>query len=298
MQPLIEASRTRFIAPHPRLQPYLSAYYFTEIDSPDGAPVRDLMNPEWASIRFRWSGDTTGCFVGEEEYPIPPLHFVGPTSLAGPFSAYHSRIASIGFLPAGWSMFIDEPAANWADRLDDGAHVKTPIRFNAYFDAVVAAGDPDAIAPIFDQMLLEALDNQPLIDAEEEAKVRAAHMALMDPDITTVAELAERLDWTIVQLQRRSLRMFGFPPKLLLRRQRFVRTLAAIMRDPTSNWSNALDQHYHDQAHFNRDFRQFFDMSPSEYRAMPHPIIGAASKARMQFMGDPLQALQKPSGKS
>ena len=85
MQPLSESSRTRFIAPHPRLQPYLSAYYFTEIDSVDGEPVRDLMNPEWASIRFRWAGDTMGCFVGEEEYPIPPLHFVGPTSLAGPF---------------------------------------------------------------------------------------------------------------------------------------------------------------------------------------------------------------------
>ena len=108
MQPLSESSRTRFIAPHPRLQPYLSANYFTEIDSVDGEPVRDLMNPEWASIRFRWAGDTMGCFVGEEEYPIPPLHFVGPTSLAGPFSAYHSRIASIGFLPVGWSMFIDE----------------------------------------------------------------------------------------------------------------------------------------------------------------------------------------------
>ncbi|MBL0022600.1 MAG: AraC family transcriptional regulator [Sphingomonadales bacterium] len=172
------------------------------------------------------------------------------------------------------------------------------MRFKDYFDAVVKAGNPDAIAPIFDQMLLEALDNRPLIDTEEEAKVRAAHVALMDPEITTVADLANRLGWTIVQLQRRSLRMFGFPPKLLLRRQRLVRTLAVIMRDPASNWSEALDQHYHDQAHFNRDFRQFFDMSPSEYRAHPHPIIGAASKARMQFMGDPLQALQKPGGKS
>ena len=69
---------------------------------------------------------------------------------------------------------------------------------------------------------------------------------------------------------------------------------AVIMRDPESNWSDALDANYYDQAHFNRDFRQFFKMSPREYRAHPHPIIGAASKARMAAMGDPLQALQKP----
>jgi AraC-like DNA-binding protein len=291
------SSHTRFIAPHPRLQPYLSVYYFTAIDSQDGAPVRDWMNPEWASVRFRYSGDTLGGFVGQELHDIPPMHFVGPTSLAGPFSARHARIASIGFLPVGWSMFIAESAHHWADRLDDAALVNTPVPFAQMMAVTSATNDLDEMAAGFDQILLGVLDNRPLIDAGTEERVRAAHAALIDPEITSVAQLAERLQLSIAQLQRLSLRIFGFPPKLLLRRQRFVRTLAVIMRDPDSNWSDALDMHYYDQAHFNRDFRQFFKMSPREYRAQPHPIIGAASRARMAALGDPLQALQKPGAK-
>lgn len=288
------SSHTRFIAPHPRLQPYLSVYYFTSIDSLDGQPVRDWMNPEWASVRFRYSGDTQGGFVGQELVEVPPMHFVGPTSLAGPFAAMHARIASIGFLPVGWCMFIDESADIWSDRLDDAALVKTPVAFDRMMDATLNCATLDEMAAAFDAILLDALDNRPLIDPKGEERVRAAHAALLDPEITTVKQLADRLQMSIAQLQRLSLRIFGFPPKLLLRRQRFVRTLAVIMRDPESNWSDALDMHYHDQAHFNRDFRQFFKMSPREYRAQPHPIIGAASKARMAALGDPLQALQKP----
>lgn len=288
------SSHTRFIAPHPRLQPYLSVYYFTAIDSRDGTPVRDWMNPEWASVRFRYSGDTLGGFVGQELRDIPPMHFVGPTSLAGPFSAMHARIASIGFLPVGWSMFIDEPAHLWADRLDDASLVKTPVAFARMMDVTRQSSDLDEMAERFDAILLDALDNRPLIDPTGEERVRAAHAALLDPEITTVAQLAERMQLSIAQLQRLSMRIFGFPPKLLLRRQRFVRTLAVIMRDPEANWSEALDMHYYDQAHFNRDFRQFFKMSPREYRAHPHPIIGAASRARMAALGEPLQALQKP----
>lgn len=288
------SSHTRFIAPHPRLQPYLSVYYFTAIDSLDGEPVRDWMNPEWASVRFRYSGDTLGGFVGQNLRDIPPAHFVGPTSLAGPFSAMHSRIASIGFLPVGWSMFIDEAADNWADRLEDASLVKTPVALDRMMDATLSHATLDEMALAFDEILLDALDNRPLIDAKTEQRIRAAHAALIDPETTTVAQLAEKMQLSIAQLQRLSLRIFGFPPKLLLRRQRFLRTLAVIMRDTEANWSEALDMHYYDQAHFNRDFRQFFKMSPREYRQHPHPIIGAASKARMAALGDPLQALQKP----
>lgn len=291
------SSHTRFIAPHPRLQPYLSVYYFTAIDSLDGEPVSDWMNPEWASVRLCHDGDLTGGFVGSDLKAVPPAHFVGPTSLAGPFSARHARIASVGFLPAGWSMFIDHPAAEWADRIDDAAQVKTPVDFAAMMAAARSLSTPDEMAVAFDAILLDALDNRGLINAATEEKIRAAHAILIDPETATVAQMAQRLGLSIAQLQRLSARIFGFPPKLLLRRQRFVRTLAVIMRDPESNWSAALDAHYYDQAHFNRDFRQFFKMSPRQYRALPHPVIGAAARARMAALGDPLQALQKPGAR-
>jgi hypothetical protein len=93
--------------------------------------------------------------------------------------------------------------------------------------AAVSAQNLDEMAARFDAILLDALDNRPLIDAATEQRVRAAHAALMDPEIASVAGLAGRLQLSIAQLQRFSLRIFGFSPKLLLRRQRFVRTLGS-----------------------------------------------------------------------
>ena len=90
-------------------------------------------------------------------------------------------------------------------------------------------------------------------------------------------------------------RVFGFSPQLLLRRQRFIRSLAKFMLDPSLKWIDTLDTHYHDQAHFVRDFKRFMTMSPSEYARLPHPILAAAAHARMAVAGEAMQVLHSPA---
>jgi AraC-like DNA-binding protein len=174
--------------------------------------------------------------------------------------------------------------------------LKTILPFSGLLERIAAAGEPRAIADLFDSVLLAALDAHPLTadEADEEKRIIAAHAALIDPVTSTVAEMTDRLGMTIKQLHRFSLKIFGFPPKQLIRRQRFLRTMAAVIHSPATNWADALDLQYYDQPHFNRDFREFFGMSPDQYRRLPHPVIGAAAKARMKALGDPLQALQRP----
>lgn len=289
-----EVSTSCYIAPHPRLRPYLTTYYFTVMESADGSELCDWMNPEWASVRYAYRGETRGSIHPDPMTPIPLAHFVGPTTRAGPFATRHASVASIGFLPLGWRRFMREPASNWANRIGAASDVDSVIALDALWDDVVRAGTPQTISALFDRILLAALDAPPLIDADEEVRINAAHAALIDPDIATVTALGERLGLTDRQLHRLSRRIFGFAPKTLMRRQRFIRTLAAAMRDPAGNWSSALDLHYYDRSHFNRDFQAFFGMSPGQYRASPHPIIGAAMRARMKALGQPLQALQAP----
>jgi hypothetical protein len=50
-------------------------------------------------------------------------------------------------------------------------------------------------------------------------------------------------------------------------------------------WSSALDRQYYDQAQFVKDFRSFMGMTPSEYAAMPHPIIDRIMAQRMADQG-------------
>ncbi len=289
-------STSRFIAPHPRVAPYLSTYYFTAIDTRGGEEVRDWMSPEWASVRFCWLGRTRGAVHSGPFEDVPAAQFAGPTTVTQPFAASLAQIASIGFLPLGWHRFMREPAANWANRIGSAELVKSILPFDTLLEEVAAAREPQAVADLFDARLIAAMDANPLTmaDAEEEDRIIAAHAALIDPAIGTVAQMTGRLGMSVKQLHRFSVRVFGFPPKLLLRRQRFLRTMAAVIHDPAANWAEALDAQYYDQSHFNRDFREFFGMSPEQYRRAPHPIIGAAAKARMKALGDPLQALQRP----
>ena len=81
---------------------------------------------------------------------------------------------------------------------------------------------------------------------------------------------------------------------LLLRRQRFLRSLAQFMLDPSLTWIKTLDWHYVDQAHFVRDFKRFMTMSPSTYAALDHPVLRSAARARAVAAGAAVQALHQP----
>ena len=72
---------------------------------------------------------------------------------------------------------------------------------------------------------------------------------------------------------------------LLLRRQRFLRSLAGHMLDPARGWSKALDEQYYDQAQFVRDFRSFMGTTPSEYADAPHPILEKIMAQRLADQG-------------
>jgi AraC-like DNA-binding protein len=142
----------------------------------------------------------------------------------------------------------------------------------------------------FNHMLLEAVEPR---DAEDD-RIEAAHLALTDPNIDSVAALCERLEMDTKQLSRFSNRVFGFLPKLLLRRQRFVRTLGQALMNPNQSWSECVDLNYYDQAHFNRDFKRFMGLTPRQYMAQPHPIFGIGAMERTKALGRPLQAMDRP----
>lgn len=61
----------------------------------------------------------------------------------------------------------------------------------------------------------------------------------------------------------------GLPPKLFCRVQRLQRALTDAGRSAPPSWATlASGAGYSDQAHFNRDFREFTGLTPSRYRAL------------------------------
>ncbi len=272
----------RFYRLSKALRPYFTALYQFDIDCPDGAIVEDFLHPEWAAMRFTHGRAPNACVGPGELVPQWPFVVSGPNSKSIHFRIFSSRIWGLGLMPAGWAKFVDGRARDYADRTVDGAAGEA---FEVFAPLHELTGDvaapPETIGHKINAYLLQHLDRP----SPHEAQILACHEALRDPEIANVADLAERLDLTARSLERLCARYFGFPPKLLLRRQRFLRSLAQFMLDPERNWSEALDGQYYDQAQFVRDFRSFMGMAPSAYADMPHPIMEKIIAHRMADQG-------------
>jgi AraC-like DNA-binding protein len=80
-----------------------------------------------------------------------------------------------------------------------------------------------------------------------------------------VGSLAREIGWSRRHLAARFREHIGLPPKPLARILRFERA-AERLRSGAGLADAALDSGYYDQAHFNRDFRAFAGVTPTEYR--------------------------------
>jgi AraC-like DNA-binding protein len=283
---------TRFFPVSEPLRPYCSIIYLTEVETSPGVRVEDYLHPEWANLRFIDGEPSLAAVGGDAPVSAPRFIVTGPTSQATYFAAGRMRAWGIGILPAGWAKFFALPAEDLADHFVDGARHPAFAAHASLADKLRQTNDAESAARLLDDHFAGLLATAP----PDDPAIFAAHAALVDDELTSVAELAEKLGLSERSVERLSRRAFGFPPKLLLRRQRFLRSLARFMLDPSMSWIETLDYHYYDQAQFTRDFQRFMGMSPRAYAARPKPILGAAALARAAAAGEAVQGLHKPGG--
>ena len=280
----------RFYPPPPELRAYFTTFYTTTLEMPAGERVTDWLHPEWAGLRFITGAAPDAEIAGRP--PLPPTPFIahGPTSTTVRFSAGPMRMWGIGLLPLGWATFVGTSAHEFADVIVDGHGDPAFAPFVPLADALIG-GEPNPLAELERIAAFFTARVHPVAD---EARILACHVALLDPEVGTVAELAEHARLPAYTLERLCRRHFGFAPQLLLRRQRFMRSLAEFMLDPSLKWIGAMDGHYHDQAQFVRDFHRFMGMSPRDYSSRPHPILAEVMRARFESAGAAVQALHPP----
>jgi AraC-like DNA-binding protein len=278
--------------PGERLRPYISTFYLTEVKTDGDERIADWLHPEWANIRYSFGTMPFGSIGSNPEIQAPRIAVVGPTSYATQFESGTMKAWGVGLLPMGWSKFAGASAEQYADRTTDGEEDAHFEKFRPLYSALFENrhDGPESEADRIDRFFTALLDGS----HDDDQLIQKAHNLLIDPDLQTVQEMAERLNVTGRTLDRLSRKAFGFPPKLLLRRQRFLRTLAENMLNPSQNWVSTLDSNYYDQAHFGRDFQRFMGMSATEYKAKSHPFMNAAVHGRMAAAGAGMQVLHDP----
>ena len=282
--------RARFFAPPARLAGCFTSFYLLEVDLADGERVRDHLHPEWSNLRFFFGGLPDAEILGGRTVGGTPFIATGPTCLPASFRLPATRSWGVGLLPLGWARFMDVPARELANKVSDGLCHPAFAGFAALYEALLgASGDDEGQAKLIGDFFVAR--DRPVRSGP---KIAAVHEALVDPETHGAAQLAARANITQRTLERLCARYFGFTPQQLIRRQRMMRTLSAFMLADRACWSQVIDLHYTDHAHFTREFHAFMCMSPRAYAALDHPILSAFMAERARIMGSPAQTLDCP----
>lgn len=269
---------------------FTTFYHMTLTLDPGEAPLVDYLQPEWANIRF-FCGGAPEAAIGGTKVSGAPFVATGASSLPCRFTMPAVRMWGVGILPLGWARFFGTDASACANLITDGAHHPAFRHFASLRDtlcnpAIELEEQREAIIVTMRRLMRPTRDD---------ARIRRIHAELVNGDHAAVHDLADACAMSIRTLERMSMRHFGFSPKLLMRRQRFMRSLTSFMLQRGGRWTEAMDGLYHDQAQFTREFREFMTMNPSEYAALDHPILTSFMEARARVWGSAAQTLDPPA---
>lgn len=256
------------------LRAYVTFYYFVEAFG----PLTDFLYPEWGNVRLSIAGDWS--VINDPRDSAVPHDRVlfGPTDRRGQIVTDGGKTVGFGLTPLGWNRLIDSDAGAMANRVRaiEGELGSNLTEAQASFRV---DGDDDAAGVArFDAVLLARLAHC----APNSSLVLTADRVLRRKP-ADVETFAAKVGVAPRTLHRLCLRAFGFPPKRLLRRQRFLETLGVIRVSPEATIGELMGEDYHDQSHFNRDFRDFMGMTARDYMRTPRALMQAAAIAQIQM---------------
>jgi AraC-like DNA-binding protein len=267
-----------FVLPAEPLRPFIPAYWDVVVEG-EGA-VEDLLRPEWSSIRMVLSGHWSFGPSRSELAPMNSRAVVHGVALhaqwvrgQGEMRAGEGLRSGLAFnipiAPLAWYRLIGKRAFHFAGSVSQLDELLGEDADRLY-GSVAAAKTLDERAKAADELLLARLAKSRRGMVSD--LIEAVSKGIADPECGTVTELARRVNMSQPQLARFTKDHFGFLPKLLIRRERFLRMFHSMWGLSVSDWSDFLDPQYVDQSHMIRDFRHFIGMSPTRYFALERPM--------------------------
>ena len=260
------APRTRVEAPAPALAHLLTRY---EIWSPpriDGSGEGDRalwVLPGEARIVIAQADGQLAALIGNRRYDaLPKVTLFGPTSRATRLTSSGGPVVAIGLSALGWAGIVGRSAAALGDRVVAAADL---------FSGRLVAGLAGTLAPGCSDGLVNRLDAvlgmAPPTRCPDEPLVLGLTAIIEEGSVCVAEEAGEQLGVASHVMRRSALRHFGYPPKVLLNRRRFVRALERMIVS-NRGYSEAAQHGYFDASHFIRDAKRFLGMTPRRFLAL------------------------------
>ena len=133
--------------------------------------------------------------------------------------------------------------------------------------------------PILDHFFASQLR----LPVRDEAEIRAVIDLLAAREPQLLADAAQELNIPSHRLRRIAERCFGFPPKTLQTRSRFLRVFVRMLLSGNADYGQLPDSYY-DSSHFLRDGNRFLGMTPRRFLAMGTPFLCAGLRAHASVL--------------
>lgn len=273
----------RFLRPAAELSGLIDAYYILDA----WTAVSDQLLAGPGNVRFSLAGEWRMHADGVHVPTPQQSALFGPTDRAATFGSTGPAIMlGAGLTPMAWTKLFDVDAADLSNAVCELSDVVGAVDAGRLYADLVAAPDDAGIAAVLDAWFIARDRSRP--DPDPRIAVLARELLRPHDDVTSLALAMGVSERTLERLCKRG---FGFTPKQLLRQKRFLRTLERVRGVLDQPLSGLIDDGYFDQAHFNRDFRQFMGVTPTAYFNSPREIMRRSAELRRELNGLGLQGL-------
>jgi AraC-like DNA-binding protein len=198
---------------------------------------------EWRDYRGAWLSGAQSKFIVIDVLPA-------------------SSMIGVHFRPGGAAPFLDFPATELTDRVEEIDRIWGRSGFELR-EQLLDAETPAVKFAILEQFLLQRLQTNL---SENRAIDFLLDRFVAQPSTASISKAARALGESHKHLIEGFCKRVGLPPKRFCRIQRFQQALREIETRAALNWSDlAVDAGYYDQAHFINDFQAFSGQNPSRY---------------------------------
>lgn len=270
------------------LRPVLSSYSVFDSDPVLLAGAQNRMLPGWARIWIALTADLFDMKLGSRSYPRSgSVMLFGVTSRAVPITTFGGASVAIDIGPLAWARLFARSAETLCDRVTPLVQL-VPPGWSEELAARVTRSDRGAdVKPVLDAFFSQHLPPP----HPDEATIARLMALLSDPRTHDLSDAAAKVGIDGRALLRLTKRYFGFTPKMLSMRTRFLRALTAMLVDSDTADFGAVPTGYHDRSHFIRDANRFLGMTPRRFMALDLPYTRAVLRARLLVMGAALSSL-------
>ncbi len=250
-------------APSPQLLDYVVSYYIWESEHKLETPFTITSHANGCFAMVFNYGDPYQVSNSSNSKTTPPQHFLCGQSSKAYMLHLSGTIGMVGIIfhnAAFRSLFaIPNPLEIMDKRID-----LTDILGKE--TAVIAEQLAQASFPMEKRLILDAFLLNRLRRVGNELKIadQAANIILEHRGMIRMDDLANQLFIGPRQLRRCFKSRMGINPKYFARLKRFSYVNLCLTQGTHGSWRSFLDQNaYYDQAHFIKDYKEFYGKSPA-----------------------------------